>query len=280
VGVVSIAALVMIPFDPPAVLDRLAALKPRTVPGATQIDGKSAVDLRSTQTAAVVGWWTDAVIDVFVDAKGTVLRVKITGANGGLQYDVTHYGSAVTVEPPPAREIANGAGTPEIALTGRYRVARSGTTDGVAWKLLRAPANDGSVCWRWAATPPITQLLQNRPDGAHCLAPPAADADPESTVQFVVNTTANGRYAVLAVTLPAGVKSLTLGFVGGTVRAVPVASPFVWVSPVSPTMGYLGVVLANGTRLACGAGAIGSVADLRDSTLTARAGGAPWLCTR
>ena len=97
-------------------------------------------------------------------------------------------------------------------------------------------------------------------------------------MQFVVDANGAGAYDALAVALPAGVKSLTLGFVGGSLEPVAVASPVVWVGPASLPPAYLGVTLANGTTIDCGAGSVGSVADLRDSRLTALAARAPWAC--
>jgi hypothetical protein len=81
------------------------------------------------------------------------------------------------------------------------------------------------------------------------------------------------------VVFPPGVKALTLGFVGGKTQPATVVSPFVYVAPPTPTLGYMGVTLASGVHLDCGAGAIGSVQDLTDDTLTARALNAPWACT-
>ena len=266
-------------FNPAALLDDMSRTGASSA-GTTSIGGVSVTDLRTKQPRPLVGIWQNATVDVFVDAQHRAVRVKITSPSGGLSYDVTHYGTKVDVAPPPKSDIVVGGTAPTVELSGPYTTAASGTTNGIAWKLLRAPAQDGRVCWRWDATPNIKQVLQDRSDGAHCLAPPAANADPETTVQFVVDANGAGPYDVLGVVLPSGVKALNLGFAGGTTRAeaVPPNGPLVVVGPTRPVPAYLMVTLADGTILDCGAGAVGSVADLSDSTLTAGAAAAPWAC--
>jgi hypothetical protein len=180
--------------------------------------------------------------------------------------------------PPPANAIDHPSDSRAIALTGAYTTAASGSWNGTVWNLLQAPATDGQVCYRWQATPPVTQTVTGGPGRSRCIVPAAAGADPEDTISFPVVANGTGPYDVLGVLLPKGVRSLTLGFVGGTTRSVPVSSPFVWVGPASSTPGYLGVVLADGTKVDSGAGAISSASDPTDDQLTARAASAPWAC--
>jgi hypothetical protein len=264
-------------FDPPTLLAGIETSESKKL-GQEKINGQDTTHYRTTKPSALMGWWTAATVDVWLDHQNRLVRTTISSPSGGLTYDVSNYGTKVNVQPPAASEIAITSSANTVQLAGPYSVAASGTTNGVAWRLMRANATDGKVCWRWDATPPIKQVVQDRADGARCVTPAGPGSDPEDTVQFVIDADGTGSYDALGVVLPAGVKSATLGFVGGKTQPVATTSPLVWVGPASPTPGYLGVVLADGTKLDCGAGSIGSVTDLRDDTATAHAASAPWSC--
>jgi hypothetical protein len=101
-------------------------------------------------------------------------------------------------------------------------------------------------------------------------------------VQFAIAGDGGGSYDALVVLMPAGVKHLTFGFVGGKTQSLAPNRVLVWVGPSTPLPAYLGVTLADGTQLACGAGAVSAVGDLTDPALTGPldAGGAAsvWGC--
>jgi hypothetical protein len=270
-------ALLLRPFNPAALLQQMSNAG-AAVAGTGTVNGASVTDIRTTKPLAVMGWWSTVTADVFVDSHHRVVRVKLTSPIGGVQYDVT-YGKRAAIQPPPTDQLAVAtAASQTVNLVEPYTVATSGTTNGVTWKLERAKGENGTICWHFDATPPLAQVITNRPDGARCIAPPAAGDAPEDTVQFPVDGKDSGSYDALAVSLPAGAKALTLGFVGGKTQPETPTPLFVWVGPSSPTPAYFGVTLADGTKIDCGAGAVSSVSDLTDDTLTARAAGAPWAC--
>jgi hypothetical protein len=270
-------ALLLRPFNPAALLDQMSRTGAKVV-GTSTVSGHQVTDIRTTQPLPVMGWWSSVTPDVFVDSHHRVVRVRLTSPIGGVQYDVK-YAKQAKIQPPPSDQIVvpNAAVQP-VDLAEPYTVATSGTTDGIAWKLERAKGKNGTVCWHWNAKPPLTQVLSNRPDGARCIPPPAAGDPPESMVQFAVDGNGSGPYDALAVSLPVGVKALTLGFVGGKTQAETPMNLFVWVGPASPAPAYLGVTLANGTKIDCGAGSVSTAADLTDSSLTDHAAGSPWGC--
>jgi hypothetical protein len=104
-------------------------------------------------------------------------------------------------------------------------------------------------------------------------------AAPEDTVTFVVEGNGTGSYNALAIALPSGAKDLKLGFVGGKMQPLATNGTLaVWIGPNDPVPGYLGMTLADGTKLDCGAGAIAVPSDLTDPSVNANIAGAPWGC--
>ena len=66
---------------------------------------------------------------------------------------------------------------------------------------------------------------------------------------------------------------------GGKTTPVPIdGDSAVWVGPTNPRVAYFGVTLADGTNVACGAGAVSTAEDLSDPMLTRNIERAPWSC--
>jgi hypothetical protein len=267
-------------FSPAALVSWLQKLRV----GVTERDGARAGVPNTTRLTSkhgvFVGTWSQATVDLFVDQRHRVVEVRITSPTGGTTYRVSAYGTPVHVTAPPAAQISTKSEVPPIEPAGPFTTVASGTSAGVTWAVQRAPGTRETVCWRWQAQPPLTQAQLKTPDTPRCMAPvPDHPDDPSDTVQFVVDGTAQGPYDALAVLLPAGVKGLTLGFVGGKTQSLPVTEPVtVWVGPGDPTKAYLGVTLADGTHLDCGAGAVSEQGDLADPRLTEDVGTAAWGC--
>jgi len=264
-------------FDPPSLLDLIGGIA-RPLESSATIDGKPVTELKSAKPV-IVGLWTGASVGVFVDNRHRAVRVKITSPDGGTSYDLTNFGATVDVPLPPASDIALSTNV-RIQLATAFQLAASGTTNGVRWRLLSAPTTDGQVCWRWDATPPIEQVGANGPQRSRCITPPRADAPLEEHVRFPVESNGLGSYNALVALVPNAPKALDLGFVGGLIEPQKLVSPLVWIGPTSKTPAYLGITMPNGTHLDCGAGPVGSPADLKDSSLTGSAATDPWTCAR
>ena len=209
----------------------------------------------------------------------TLVTAAILGAALGLPAGAA--GAAPTGVVAPAPSGASGA-TPTTTFTptGAYRTVRSGTTevDGrrVTWKLRRAPGSGGTTCWRFEAKPAAKAAGANGPDGARCMFPTAADADPVDVPMFVQSNARSAPYGFVAVTAPKGTTKVRVGTEGGRFRTVSGSSPFVFVSARDPL--WVDLTLPGGTRLACPAGVLIDRADLRDPILTRPSVGAAWFC--
>ena len=208
-----------------------------------------------------------------------VALAVLVGATAGIAAGPV--GAAPTGVIAPAPSGATGATpTTEFAPTGAYRTVRSGTTtvDGtqVTWKLRRAPGADGTTCWRFVAKPAAKSAGANGPDGARCMFPPAADADPGDQPSFVQSNARSASYGFVAFTAPKGTTKVRVGTEGGRFRTVSGSSPYVVVTARDPL--WVNLTLPGGTRLACPAGVLISRSDLRDPILTRPSVGAAWFC--
>ena len=260
-------------FSPPALIEWFQ----RTQTGVTihpgeRIGSKPVTRLTSRQ-AISVGIWNAATVDMWVDEQYRVVRVRIASPSGGARYDVERFGSSVDVTKPPASEISTESEMVAAQPEGDFASVVGGETNGVTWSLERTPGTRGATCWQWKATPPLSRA-DTTDQQARCV----NRADDPREPQFVAYGNGTGSYDALAVVLPDGVKSLTLGFVGGTTEPLEPSSPLVWVGPSSPTKAYLGLTFEDGTTIDCGAGAVSSVGDLTDPNLTERPTGAAWGC--
>jgi hypothetical protein len=266
-------------FSPVALVDWLAQLRVPLEKGANEPVGDVDATRLTTTRKITVGVWVGATVDLWVDGENRVVRVRITAPTGGAQYDVEDYGAPVNVEAPPASDIASQSEVETPEPSGDFETVKSGVTNGVTWTFQDAPGTNGTVCTRWVATPPLPQPGLASPEAPQCARPlPATSEDPSELVDFSVHGDATGPYDALVVQLPAGVKRLTLGFVGGKTQELAPDRTVVWIGPTQPVKAYLGVTLADGTTMDCGAGAVASVADLTDPKITADVGAAPWGC--
>ena len=172
--------------------------------------------------------------------------------------------------PPPAR----------FVVTGPYREVRSG----------RAGRRDvGGAAGRCDERLQLLEVARERrarrlllitdtSDGARCV-PAASSADQlADQVRFVFEPKTVGTYDVFVALVPHDVRSATIGMVGGTLAPLAdVQSPLVFVGSPQPPVAYLKLVTADGS-VECGRGAISTVDDLRDATLTVHVIGSPWSC--
>jgi hypothetical protein len=262
-------------FSPAALLQWLKRLNvPTKDAGSERVGSVNAKHIVTTRPV-VIGIWTGATVDLWLDKSDRVVRVKISNPVGGAQYDVTNYGVEVSVTKPPTDQIETQSETVATKPDGPFTTVKSGTTNGVTWKLERAKGTNDTTCWRWTATPKLAEQTA----GPRCLKAPAKDATADDQTEFLVNGNGQGSYDALAVALPPGVKSIQLGRVGGKLESVPVQdSPLVWVGSPSPFPAYLGLTMNNGDIVDCAAGAITTPDDLGDPRATASAETAAWGC--
>ena len=266
-------------FSPTALVQWIQSLKvPMTTHSGESIGSVKTTRL-TTGRAIAMGLWVSSTVDVWVGNDARIVRVRVTAPDGtGTQYDVT-YGARAPVVAPPSGQISTGNETPVIGPNGPFSTVKSGTSAGVTWALQRATGSQGTVCWKFQATPPLHEQTAANSNAPVCLAPPPTHSDdPSDYVQFLFAGDGAGSYDALVALMPAGVKSLTLGFVGGHTQTVPPDPHFVWIGPSNPLPGYLGVTLADGTQLPCGAGAISGVGDLTNPALTNDLSTSVWGC--
>jgi hypothetical protein len=265
-------------FSPASVVEWLQRLHtPLKVSAGARV-GSVATSKITTTRPVGIGLWVGATVELSVDHDARVVQVAITAPGGGARYLVSNYGATVSVKPPPKGDVSTVSELPVLKPDGAFATMKSGTTNGVQWALQQAPGTEGSVCWRWQATPPLPEAGLKQPGTPRCFKPAGKDADPEDMVAFVVDGNGTGKYDALAAWLPAGAKDVKIGFVGGKVESLPAGTLVVWVGPNKPVKGYLGVTLADGTKLDCGAGAIATPADLGDPRVTENVAEAPWGC--
>ena len=218
----SSAIVTMIPaaFSPPALLQVMQQRQIGLVDKGVEQVGDSQLTHLAAERPMGIGIWGEANVDLWADEQNRVVRVEIANPAGGARYDVSDFGTPVDVQPPPADQISNVSEEVQTQPDGELTVETSGNTNGVSWSLEKAPGTNDTTCWRWTATPPLAQDLQ---DPARCLKAIAPDADVDGRVQFLVFGNGQGPYTALAVALPDGVKELELGYVGGKTETVPVA---------------------------------------------------------
>lgn len=273
--------LVMSPFSPPDLLAQLRGHAGNFKLETAKLGGQPVTHLHSTGSLPLIGMWSGATADLWTDSRHRLVQASVvTPDGGGFRYSLSSFGTSVTVALPPASEIATSSSPEAPQLAEQYATVSQGTTNGVAWQLQRAKSSDGRECWRWVATPGLTQVVQDRPDGARCVVPASADDDPALATQFVVDANGRGTYDALAVVLPPNVASAQLGFIGGKLESLAVTSPLVWVGSLTPAAAYLGLTLTDGTKLGCGAGAVSSPDDLGDldASDATQLHNAPWAC--
>jgi hypothetical protein len=265
-------------YSPPALLQELVHQRAKLrVVHRKSASGAVAV-LETVDPVRLMPGPEKSTVAIGLDDKVRVSDVQIDTAGARLGYRVSGYGSRVAVSPPPPNELA-GSRPSVPRLTGTYQVVRAGFDDGVAWKLLRAPAADGLECWRWSASAPLHVHVPSLPDGARCMVPPVPGASVDDAFVFLITSTGQDAYDAVAMQVPASARGAILGFVGGaTQRASFGASPWVWVGRTTPRLAYIGVTLADGSKVTCGLGAVGGLDDLTDATVTGRLAGEPWSC--
>ncbi len=275
----AVARTLVTPFAPPALVRALRASDAtvRTSPG-PKIGGAKTEHLAITADLGLLFVWGNPKVDLWTDEGHRVVRVRLVSGTSSVRYDVGYHAIRAVTAPTGAK---GQSSNPDAALapTGPYVEWASGEDAGLRWRVLRAPGNRGTECWRVEGVPPVTMRSTDAPDQARCLAPPDPTDAPEDQVVFPVLTDGATPHAVFAAQLPAGSQAV-IGFVGSaTTRPLHVVGDVaVWAGPAEPAPGYLGVTLPDGTKLDCGVGAISAAGDLTDPSLAADAYAAPWTC--
>jgi hypothetical protein len=256
------SGLLLVPWDPFALLDTLSAARLRPA-GEDEVGGETATRYDVDGATGLV-----TAVRLWVDGDGRLVRVEADRQGVAVAYDLAP-ADGLTVEPPPADEIAEPGSEPTRVpppeLTGPFERVAAGRDGGLDWTLERAPAADGRVCWRFTSTPPVPRVEDLVGDGLYCEAPPSADALLEARVWFVVDSGRDSPVEVVIAVLPPEVVGAELRTADGAARPVPVdraAGILAVVGPPDPQPVLLLLDLAGGGRLSCGPGPIVEPADL------------------
>lgn len=274
------SGLLLVPWDPFVLLDSLSAATLRPA-GEEEVGGRTATRYDVDGGAGLV-----SAVRLWVGGDGVLVRVEADRQGVAVTYDLAPAGG-LTVEPPPAEEIAEPGSErrpmPAPELTGPFTVVAEGRDARLTWTLERAPAADGRTCWRFASTPEVPLVDDLTEDGLHC--PPVLpdDALLEARVVFVVDSAAGAPAEVVIAELPAGVVAAELVTADGARRDLPVdpgSRVLAYVGPPDPQPVVLTLSTADGARLGCGPGAVTEPADLdtmdADTLLALR--DVPWGC--
>lgn len=267
-------------YDPATLADFLDLAKVAMLPdGSDTIGGASTDHYRAELTKTKPTVFHLRTVELWVNSKHEIVRVKLlTSAKNVVEYDVAHRPVAVDVVEPPPGEIANpGAVSQGLQLAGPYVAVTSGTAAGISFNVLRAPARGGLDCWRVESSPSFVGISKERDDGAHCLASPTGDA-PEDRVSFPIDSGSGNPYELLGALLPAGSSAVLTMTDGSTRPFAPDAGGLaVYSGPSDPGAGFLSITLPGGQKLACGPGAVTSVADL-SGVSAGELASQPWAC--
>jgi hypothetical protein len=203
-------------------------------------------------------------IDLWVDADHVLQRVTAESTTVKVDYTLTAHASP-DVTPPAADQIAVEAPSPPDTTAnqpaGPYTTMGSGTSDGTAWTLLRAPSQTGGICVRLDLTPAGRPV---QPGTAWCNTAPDPGANPEDVILFAPNTPADQPVNGVAVVYPGGTTPKQIGFADRTLLPLnPSGDGFaVWVGPAQPQPVFISMTYTGGVKLGCGAGAMTDLADL------------------
>lgn len=287
VTLVPVVQLSLAGYDPAAVLQLLRSGKAQLEDRGTTRLGKLEARHFRVQARGLVGGLAGArpQVELWADDDHVLRRLRIAGPAATITYDLNPGARLPTLAPPPPDQVfpnlAARSAPADEQPTGPFEPVASGTSNGVRWTLLRAPAGEGRACWRFDATPAISQA-GGVGTGPRCLdAVPAAPAGDDS-VRFVVDGDGTGGRDAVAVAVPPGTKRVTLGFEGGRTEDLPLTGGVaVWVGPPTPIAAYIGVTLSDGTALDCGPGWVTTLDDIAgglsaDQRASLRR--APWAC--
>ena len=247
--------------------------------GTETVKGTKLDHYRATLTAAKPTLFHLRSVDLWINAKNQVVKVKmLTAADNLVSYSVGRRTESVEVTPPAADQIENqGAATVGPELTGPYQDVASGTATGMAFTVQQAPAQSGLTCWRVQSTPAFVPASKDREDTARCMAAPSG-SDPTDQVIFPVDAGAGNPYELLGAVLPAGATA-TLTMTDGSTRPFTRAASGIalYSGPPEPGAAFLAITLPSGNKLACGPGPISTLADVGGSSASDLAP-QPWAC--
>lgn len=247
--------------------------------GTESVKGTKLTHYRATLTAAKPTLFHLKSVDLWINAKNEVVRVKmVTAADNVVSYSVRRRSAAVEVTPPPPDQIENqGATTVGPTLTGPYQDVGSGTAAGVAFTVQQAPAQGGSTCWRVESTPAFVPASKDREDGARCMAAPSG-SEPEDQVIFPLDSGAGNPYDLLGAVLPEGATA-TLTMTDGSTRPFTRGASGIalYSGPPEPGAAFLAITLPSGVKLDCGPGPVSALSDVEGSSASDLAP-QPWSC--
>lgn len=273
----------LVPYDPYTLLAYLAGSKQVAVPAGTEtVDGaelqRFTVDLSQTGASIVPG---ARRAEVLTDEHRRLRVARLVG-DDTIEYQLSDFGADVSVSAPPSDQIGQPDRRPSgEAPVGPYEQIAAGTTQGVEWKVVGAPATNGGTCWRFDTSVDIHPVAATQPDGATCLAAfdPGAPAADRSAV--VVDAGDGSPFDVLLTVAPTG-STVEMSFADGSRAAVPEVAPglYLWTGPSSPLAVLLDLSVPGAAPVACGPGPVSDLSDLEDlpPEALAQLSNLPWLC--
>lgn len=273
---------VLSPYDPFSLLAQLdlgaATLESQ---GSEEVDGRR-VDRYQVDSAGVAQVLAVDRIELLVEGSQRLAGVRLEGTRS-IDYVLSDYGVDVAATAPPEDQIqtaVTGVDAGESPV-GPYELVASGTFEGTAWQLMRAPATSDGTCWRLDGEGEIEldPVAATEIDGATCLLP--IDPTVDEPVQIVFDTGSAAPFDALVAVVPPASQARLL-FVDRSRQDVPVDPRgfLVWVGPKEPMAVVLQVTGPDGTESECGPGSVSSLEDLDalppDQVEALR--DAPWLC--
>jgi hypothetical protein len=282
--VTGLGAAVLSTYDPFLLLDQLSAANATVT---FRADGTESVSGRRLDrfvvepaegAAGVVRGYERA--ELLTDDAGRLQVARLSGSES-LEYTLSDFGTTVTVEPPTPDQIAEPVtGNNSEDPIGAYEQVATGSVEGVAWRLMRAPASGDGSCWRLDVDGDQTaRVAATEDDGASCIA--ALDPSVDEAVQVVADPSSSATFDAVVAVAPSGSQAI-VRFVDQSSKAVAVDERgfLVWVGSREPMLVVLDVTLPDGSTEECGPGSVSDLGDLDsiDPSQWPRLRDAPWLC--
>jgi hypothetical protein len=279
----SFSAYLSVPFDPAALLDRVAATGAEfAAAGASEVDGTSRerftteLSVRDARLTGIRG------LTVWVDDDGLPVQVAFpTAAQGNVRYTVAPFDGEVRVAAPPAAEVEE-TGQPLPDAVAPYTEVLTTTAGDIPIRVLTAPGDRGWTCWKVESDPPFEGLADTRPSGGTCAVPVDPNDLPEDQYAIPLGTTADVPYVLLGLVVPPGsnVEFRRFGAPPVTVPAGPTGLALYAGPPDQP----LGLAIVRGPQatLVCGPVGIDNATDFdaaeQEGGTHAELRGSPWNC--
>ena len=277
-------------YDPVRLVAALAAANATLgPPEEAEVGGVAAqrypVEIDSPAVLSDVGL-TAARIAIWADGEGRMVRLRVEARESTVDYTVGDFGGDSGIDLPDEGETmttvptTGGVAAGSLVPTGPYAPVRTGSTDGVAWGIERAPGRQGTTCWRLNSG---TASVDASEAAARCIAPIFPGESPSAAIRFAVRPVGVGPLEALVVLFKGRLGAARLGFRDATWQDADYDAELdalVWVGSSGSEPLFLEIVLASGATVTCAPGMIMSMRDVAalDVGEAAEAAIQPWAC--